>query len=697
MTTYWLDPFLEASTQGNGTTDTGTKNGTYAAPFSLLNFGSSSSGNITTANGVTLSNGDEVRIKGLPFTTLFESKGNVYAYTSSQSSALHTLRPVTGNSSFDATISNSTSSLFAFQNSDITSFLPNHPHPAFFSGWYTSSSTQLIHNIGRFTHAVIRLQLQYTSASTTGIEVFRLKDTYANPTNWGSNNSYWFAFTNKVKLTAGWTSETAQEGYSIIEDFHTSSYRYSFINYSTSSKTHFDCERLVFCNIGRSSSGLNSNTDCRIDFSDYSGEARDYVAPMFVTGTGRMDDYHIGIYNGDTTVYPYIAGGGNSTYDYIQLKLDDKTATRTGTFKNLLTTGYVYIYETDVSCTLKIGNMYCHSYNFNNQNRPFYEYIDETFNVTFLQNSVYYLTNYSSSAANVILAIDPSYVGGTVGTVTYESGLKKPGIAPLDNLDFSGNSIYGPDSAGTISSTVLFKETKEISSNNEWFDPIISREGSNPIEYLSLGKLVCNGNNFRTTAHNIQINTDTASNSTDAPKYLICSGEHNDYDGIPISLLGDPYTAGSSYATLMYNDTVSSTNVLVGQWAGTTGGASTQSWIPLELSVPSYTAGSSNLRVTVSAAYADGSSNSASGSILLRAWHRDTTQSGNFRVYSSSATTIAAGGNPASPTTVTLNLTNVPASGQEDITSVIVGIRLNFSSNTNIQKYYITNAAIETY
>ena len=147
----------------------------------------------------------------------------------------------------------------------------------------------------------------------------------------------------------------------------------------------------------------------------------------------------------------------------------------------------------------------------------------------------------------------------------------------------------------------------------------------------------------------------------------------------------------------MYNDTVSSTNVLVGQWAGTTGGASTQSWIPLELSVPSYTAGSSNLRVTVSAAYADGSSNSASGSILLRAWHRDTTQSGNFRVYSSSDTTIAAGGNPASPTTVNLNLTNVPASSQEDITSVIVGIRLNFSSNTNIQKYYITNAAIETY
>ena len=91
MTTYWLDPFLEASTQGNGTTDTSTKNGTYAAPFSLLNI--ETSAKLTTVNGVTLSNGDELRLKGLPFTTLFESKGNVYSYSTSQTTSLHALRP----------------------------------------------------------------------------------------------------------------------------------------------------------------------------------------------------------------------------------------------------------------------------------------------------------------------------------------------------------------------------------------------------------------------------------------------------------------------------------------------------------------------------------------------------------------------------------------------------------------------------
>ena len=59
MATYWLDPFLEATTQGNGTTDTSTQDGSYAAPFSFLNFRDTSSSNtITTINGTTLSDGD---------------------------------------------------------------------------------------------------------------------------------------------------------------------------------------------------------------------------------------------------------------------------------------------------------------------------------------------------------------------------------------------------------------------------------------------------------------------------------------------------------------------------------------------------------------------------------------------------------------------------------------------------------------
>jgi hypothetical protein len=318
--------------------------------------------------------------------------------------------------------------------------------------------------------------------------------------------------------------------------------------------------------------------------------------------------------------------------------------------------------------------------------------------ITYLQNSVYFLTRDGSTSGPIILQADTTKVGGVVET--YESGLKKPGIAPLSNLTADTSTAgaeYGPHSGGFSSDFGYLALTREVSANNDWFNAALTREGKLPIRYASLEKFTCNSNNYKTTAHNITVNTETALGATDAPEYAVWSAEHNDFDGKPLSLIGDPYTAGDSYGVLMYNDTVNSVSVLVGQWSGTTGGASTQAWIPLDLAVPSYSAGSDNLRVTVSAAYADGASNSAAGSILLRAWHRDATQTNNFRVYSSSATAISAGGNAGSPTTVTLNLSNVATSGQEEITNVIVGIRLDFTSNTNIQKYYITNAAIETY
>ena len=191
MAIYWLDPFLEATTQGNGTTDTSTQDGSYAAPFSLLSFRDTVSYNeVSAINGTTLADGDEVRLKGLPFSTLFESKGNVYHSGGAYNDTDGHLQPVTGNSSFDATISTTTSSLFAFQNSDISSYLPGWSHPLWFVGRYSSDSTNLYTAISPFLWAVLDEQLGYNSASSTGMELFRLKDTYANPIDMGSTQYF---------------------------------------------------------------------------------------------------------------------------------------------------------------------------------------------------------------------------------------------------------------------------------------------------------------------------------------------------------------------------------------------------------------------------------------------------------------------------------------------------------------------------
>ena len=72
MATYWIAPYLNTTNHGNGTTDTSTEDGSYAAPFSwsnsqLFSENTNSPTAITTLNSTTLANGDEIRIKGLPF------------------------------------------------------------------------------------------------------------------------------------------------------------------------------------------------------------------------------------------------------------------------------------------------------------------------------------------------------------------------------------------------------------------------------------------------------------------------------------------------------------------------------------------------------------------------------------------------------------------------------------------------------
>jgi hypothetical protein len=697
MTIYWLDPFLEATTQGNGTTDTSTRDGAYASPYSLLDF----SGNSNALTNFSFADGDELRIKGIAFSTLFETMGNVYAPGSGgeNTKSLGLLVPVTGNTDFNDTQNTTKSSCFAFQNSDISTYLPNWSHPFFFAGYPASGSATRINTpVGTFHYAVVKTQLGHGSASDTGIELFRVKDTYANVIT-HSSNIYFFNISYKVTLSAGWTSETAQGGYSIVETAGSSSGSLYIIG-NNNCKIKLDCERLLVVR-SYGFSGVSSFNGVYFEVSDLDAraEATDHIAPQIIVATYWQFYLYPDTYPGSTTTWPMISGGKSySGSPYIIYNHTSNTSlTGSSIIKNFISNfSYIYVLNTNNNHAMSFGNFYARTWNGTDGNNRVIRF--GTYGVgplTFLQDSVYYMIA-EDTTAPITLDADPLYGNGQV----YQTGLKQPGAAPLANVSLSNN--VGPSRGATLNSSSsgaeLFTTTKNIGTGNLWFESTLGRTGFNPIEYTSLLEFTCNTNNYRTTAHNIPVLTDTALGATDAPKYLIFSAESNDFDGKPISITGDPYTAGVSYGSLLYNDVVNSTSVLVGQWSGNTASASAQSWIPLELSVPTYTAGVSNLRVTVSAAYADGASNSAAGYIFLRAWHRDDTQSNNFRVYSTPHhQTISAGGDPSSTTTVTLNLSNVQTSGQEKITSVIVGIRLDFTSNTNIQKYYITNAAIETY
>ena len=710
MATYWIDPFLEATTQGAGTTDTTTKDGTYAAPFSITQFVDTSTTNVSSINGVTLSDGDELRMKGIAFGTLFESHGNVFPATNAYSNGLVAkedqpyLRPVTGNTSFDATISDSKSCIFAFQNSDISTYVPGWSHPLFFSSEYGSGSSFLHTMIGAFLFPVVYTEMGHTSASSTGIELFRVKDTYANRLSW-SGHHYAFDLSVKVTLSAGWTSETEQNGFSIWETYGTSNFRYLYVSSRSSNKLKWDCERLIFSMSNGGSGASFQASYFRLDQAYSRLEQTDHVTPIYAMSIYYFIDIRAGRRGGDTTTIPMFTGGADGYYNtgsrFGLLSTTGGSGNATTTLNNYIGgTNAIHFSYFGTDHDFKLGNSYSNSHYFDSgfgAGFRIFNYAAEfvgtgnTGSVTFLQNKVYYtMTTVTSPTADSIF-------DNNGGPVVYESGIKRPGIAPLANV--TRDAHVGPDRGPSESSFALFKKEKEVSSSADWFSASFQRPDdlNEPIIYTSIGKWTTGGANYKTSAHSVGTYTNTALSATVAPQFLILTGEHNDYDGKPLSMLGNPYTAGLTYGSLLYNDTISSTDVLVAQWAAYAGSASTQTWLPLDLAVPSYTAGSDDLRAKVVVAYADGNDNSAAGSILLRAWHRDTTQSDNFRVYSSSATAVSAGGDPTSPTTVTLNLSNVATSGQDDITTVCLGIAFNFTDNTNVQKYYVVSADIETY
>ena len=84
MTVYWVDPYIEADIGGiHGTTDTASRNGTYAAPWAITDIIGSS---VTDTNSKIygLSNGDEVRLKGLAMSSYLIDAGTFYSNSSFQ-------------------------------------------------------------------------------------------------------------------------------------------------------------------------------------------------------------------------------------------------------------------------------------------------------------------------------------------------------------------------------------------------------------------------------------------------------------------------------------------------------------------------------------------------------------------------------------------------------------------------------------
>tara|TARA_Y100000114_G_scaffold84501_2_gene78055 strand:- start:7651 stop:9723 length:2073 start_codon:yes stop_codon:yes gene_type:complete len=690
MTVYWCDPYLEASTQGNGTTDTSTRSGTYAAPFSLsdLNNQSTASPNVHTYNSVALADGDELRFKGLPFSTLFESWGDVYCSGSnlvrssgnSQDFSTPNWNAGSGNGS------SSISHVFAIPDTICQAMTGNWTHPLFITHNGDSNSSQLNFNAcGNFIQA-----LQFKGYDINNpFTLYHLKDTYFNKHNFPSGATYYMATGTsavEIKFSAGWTSTTSQDGWSIFEN---------------GMQSNFNQWRLGIYNDGSKFDLLRMPMITTQHYGSSGGYAYVYNYFSETTFTHQVYQFHwwgagSNYVYGSTTNVEYYQGGGQSQrdqyiYGYGSVYKKPLSIGTSSDYFRILTNGS----ETHIGDTFQFAS--------NTGDRRGFtgDASTNNFNLYFMNNSSYYFAQLSSGGF-----LD-WFGSGNRPTITYGTNLSRPTVGKLS--PWSSTSYVQPTAAVTSGLGFAYcKENLKLSGNNWWDTQIEKGNSSNPIVIGNVGLLECNGNNYKTTNPDMKVNAIAAdydqTNNT-AVKLAMFSCEANDYDGKPVLLLWTHNITSDAVITphLAWNDTVGSDDVLTVRYNQSNEGSLSNmesACIPLELKVPDYTQASDNLRLKVSMSYE--TTGTATSRTLGTVTHfRNSAVPNNLGIVARNHTINTS----STPTVVYSNLSgnsspndSVPTSGQTKITSVLVALYLGFEKSATIaQKFHLHSAEIETY
>ena len=280
MTVYWCDPYIDAVVDGiHGTTETTTRTGTYAAPFSFSDVNNAQANN--NFPGATLVNGDEIRIKGLANVSAYQIDiGNdwycssyYHLYNYNAQTAFTAARTAKGDQNgFAFMLDPDLTEKYMVANSD--GVIP----PYIFTGGYNQSGANVQAYSSGPQAGFWRSVLQHVKGSSNRtLQVYLIDpDYYVNVQN-STGSTYPFAKTDiDLKVTDGWTSETVRNGVSILvlEAANMGNTgRYFYFNSSNSSRqygTNFDCLNTYFV---------------AIDTDDTSAYARPYFYTNSAGGT----------------------------------------------------------------------------------------------------------------------------------------------------------------------------------------------------------------------------------------------------------------------------------------------------------------------------------------------------------------------------------------------------------------------------
>ena len=554
MTVYWVDPYIEADIGGiHGTTDTASRSGTYAAPWAITDIIGSS---VTDTNSKIygLSNGDEVRLKGLAMSSYLIDAGTFYSNSDYQyarksgetaPSAWSSARSARAAAARNwVTIFNKThTDTFAVADSD-----GNKPYFAF--QIYDQNSDDVLqfpstyNYFGQIAHRSVS-PYNDSSATTLNVQIIDWRY-YITGTTLPTGNLY-LACSNSVgvKITDGWTSETVRDGVTclIFSVSNYSTFRYFFFNSSgntsTGPDTLYDLKNTILVYMPD-----DTNTIPYGYFRFYSAKGGYYSGNSYTQRFGTVSRLNPGWSNEDYIRYWYYNGVGstdssavNNTefgmlcgyyglYSYINSGYGDgATTTR---YNNTLASGSGLngSFSGSGNFNLTIGTVLAFS------TRVISLSIPTTEAITLLNNSYYACYQSFFEFSQTKNFSFPSNIYG-----------------PANSSDIYVSSSGGPYFLSTLgggnyswSANQLLQQDIDLVSPNWWEKTAIdtytgsSNNSRNTQANYAINRLVCGGSDYRSTNPGFLVKAGTylyTSGSTTAYDFNIHFST-NDYDNIPV-------------------------------------------------------------------------------------------------------------------------------------------------------------------
>lgn len=726
MTVYWLDPYFASTNHGNGTTDTSTRSGTYAAPFSFADVSTTSATLASSINGVSLASGDEIRIKGLPFDTLFPSSHtNTNAYTSSSqySSNLY-FSNYTVPASADDLSKNQATGIIAYEPSQVAEFCQNSPDNYLIGSGYFSSTTSYAYqdqSVQPYKNLNILLYKKYESQPYgSKVTIRSLDANYYDNTTSVTGSTHLFLFElgdfggttdSYITVSAGWTSTTARGGISLFTPQFQNNWKYLFLAGYTSgnNRVKFDVNELW----------IHAQKDGTLNTQVYT---QAYMIKTMAKGTyGGVDltstpdkmpnftnfysifagneavntnDIYFGKMFANSMQLIHSEGGSNTVYyPFVCQNNQDENKFAGDQF----TGGYSGIH-------FKFGTYLVKYVNVGGSNPYLFktQFFANFASVSFQANGwVQILRNNQTDFT--LLAVEGTY-GDSAGQffpISIDSTVRNP-ADPNDAYYMTNYEPVYSDMVISNATGIYQSNVKLVASN--WTDKglLMSDNALAANSVISCGVLNCNGANYKATnsvINHVKGGSEVYVNPLSNGLFPLYQFESNDYDGKALGVLPsarDNY--GFTNTMLYYND--SSNNIVIQRSNAqlTANSDVTSFYFPLEVVAPTYTQASNTLRISLGLSR----SNTTFGSddqITLHVFYRDSSQSSGFRVESGSSFAVSTlATDVASPTTKTLALSNLPTSGQDKITSAlsVVQIQINTNANLDYSNFYrIHSSALE--